>query len=69
MKKTSGSASRKKVPSRRRDSVANRTIARSAAAVLGQLYQWRPGVTQARTVPRDRGPFDVQAVFDALNKK
>jgi hypothetical protein len=69
MKRTSGNASRKPPRSRPRDTVANYAIARSAAAVLGQLYQWRPGLKQTPSAPQARRPFDVQAAFDAVNKK
>jgi len=69
MKRTSGDALAKVARPDRRDSRANRAIARSAAAVLGQLYQWRPGLKHTRAVPRERGPFDVHAVFDSLKKK
>ena len=40
-----------------------------AAAALGQLYQWPPGLKRSREGPRGRGGFDVQAVFNALNKR
>ncbi len=39
------------------------------AAMLGQLYQWRPGLKQTQEGPREPGQFDVKAAFDAVNKR
>jgi len=65
----SGKASGRNLRSRPRYIRANKGIAFSAAAVLGQLYQWRPDLKRKREGPREPGRFDVQAVFDALNKR
>jgi hypothetical protein len=66
-KPTTGKASGRKP--RSRDLRADKGIALAAAGVLGQLYQWGPGLKQTAAVARERRPFDVQAVFDALTRK
>jgi hypothetical protein len=68
-KRTSGRASGRTLRSRRRDIRADWAIARSAAAVLWQLYQWQPGLEQTGEGSAEPGTFDVHAVFDELHKK
>ena len=68
-KSTSVKASGRKPRSRQRDRRVEKGIALAAAAVLGQVFQWRPGLARTPTRLREPAPFDVQAVFDALNKR